>query len=573
MPDAGEPNQAVSLPPPRQRPWDEDVAVPLPDNAGFTDAEHWAWSKIIRGEIADMRFATGEDDGAGDQANQEIANGEGKQTLKPWPEHRKLSARFFEVVLFHEPWCSAKIKPWMRVSHALVVDEIDWSNTEIKDEFWLDQSRIQSTLNWQGTRFSGLISLEATRLELGLNADRIQAGGIFCRGGFKSIGDIRVPGAHIRGNLDLEGANLSRGLIADSTQIEGSLFCRDDFKCGGEINLLSASIVGSAEFDGAELTRGILADRVRVGGSLYCRSGFKADGAVSLRGARIGNTMQLLGTFNNRVDLSSATVTGELQFDVGGRFSPTWGKNAQLLLRNATCGALAGKVNSLKRTNDKGKSECVPTDMLGLSYARIGGLAGDGERAGATLADASVKDLVALLESDAPKKDAFSPQPYRQLADALMAAGREEKAHKIRFALLEHERAAKGVPLTRKAALFLSRHLIGHGFENWRAAIGFALVVLATAAVGLWFQGHPFVTDPAAMDFRAMGDWGGYALGNAIPLLELDPSHATFVADRFGEEAPLGLKTWLYSFKLLGFLLLSYLAAGLSGFASRSARS
>lgn len=70
-----------------------------------------------------------------------------------------------------------------------------------------------------------------------------------------------------------------------------------------------------------------------------------------------------------------------------------------------------------------------------------------------------------------------------------------------------------------------------------------------------------------------MGDWGGYALGNAIPILELDPDHKTFIKDRFGETTPLWLKTILYSSKLLGFVLLSYLAAGLSGFASRSTRS
>lgn len=530
MSDAGEPPQPrISTEPARQRPWDKDIRVPLPAGSGFTESEHWAWSKIVRGEIADMRFATGKDDGAGADANEEAEGEGGKKALKPWPDSRKLSARFFETILFHEPWASASAKPWVRIQCAWMAEELDWENAHFSGEIGLWYCRFDKNPNFMGLRIGRLLNFQGTRL--------------------------------------------AQGIRADGLQIEGALFFRRGFRAEGEVRLVGARIGSNVDFGGATLTQGLGADGIRVEGSLYCREGFKADGKVRLLRAHIGGDLQLLGAFDGLVNLTGATIVGELQFDQGGTAQPTWGDNVRLVLRNVSCGALGGKIESFRRANAKGKRALsVPVDLLGLSYSRIGGLAGPGVQAGATLADASAKELIAFLQSDAPRNGIFTPQPYRQLADALMAAGREEKAHQIRFALLEHERLAKGVPLTRKAALFLSRHLIGHGFENWRATIGFALVVLATAAIGLWYQGHPFVTAPAAMDFRAMGDWGGYALGNSIPLLELDPAHKTFVQDRFGATAPLGLKTWLYSFKLLGFVMLSYLAAGLSGFASRSAR-
>ncbi len=619
MPDAGEPHH-ISPTGPRQRPWDTGVSVPLPEGVGFTDAERWAWAQIIRGDIADMRFSTGKDDGAGSDANEEIEGPDGVKVLKPWPASRKLSARFFDTILFQEPWASAKVRPWVRVYCAWIDERerLNWAHAQAPDELALLCSRIDAQPIWQGTRFAGSVSLSGTRLQQGLLGDRLQVGGsLQCREGFTSGADVRLLGAHICGNLGMDGAQLTSAFSADGIRIDGGLFCRDGFRARGEVRLLHARIQGSAEFAkcelnglsgdgmivggnlfmqdnfkstgpvrlpsarvgavmtiiGAELEKGLTADGLHIEGSLLCRGGARIEDEVNLLGARINNNAQLRGNFNGLVDLTGSEIAGELQFDQGGELPAVWGENARLVLRNVTCGALAGVISSFRRANHRGKRVLsVPVDMLGLAYNRIGGSQGYYGEAGKTLADAPVKELVALLQSDAPKKRVFTPQPYHQLADALAAAGREEKAQRVRFALLEHERAAKGVPTTRKFALLLSRHLIGHGFENWRAALGFAALVLGTAAVGLAFEGRPMVTSLAAMDWRAMGDWGGYALGNAIPILELDPSHETFVKDRFGDAEPIWLKSILYSSKLLGFALLSYLAAGLTGFASRSAR-
>lgn len=531
MPDAGEPHH-ISPTGPRQRPWDTGVSVPLPEGVGFTDAERWAWAQIIRGDIADMRFSTGQDDGAGSDANEGEETSPGKVHLRRWPESRKLSARFFETILFHQPWASARAKPWVRVLCAWIDGQLLWENSEFSGEIGLYRCRFDERPDLMG----------------------------FCVGR----------------TLNFSGSRFLRGIDGDGLRAGGDVYFRDEFVSEDAVDLPGIHVAGDLDFSGATLMRGVRAEACNVNGNVYCRTRFKANGDVNFIGARIGCDFHLQGDatyINSTVDLTGATIGNELQFDQGGAFPPDWGPQARLVLRNVTCGALAGAIASFRRANNKGKrTTSVPVDLLGLSYSRIGGLAGFGAQAGATLADAPSKDLVALIQSDAPRNGVFTPQPYHQLADALMAAGREEKAQRVRFALLEHERLAKGVPATRKLALFLSRHLIGHGFENWRAATLFGLVAFATTVAGLTFEGRSPADSLAAVDWRALGDWGGYALGNAIPVLQLDPDHETFIKDRFGEEAPLWLKTVLYTSKLLGFVLLSYLAAGLTGFASRSAR-
>lgn len=689
----------------RQRPWEAEIAVKLPADAGFSEAEHWAWGKIIRGETADMRLSTGSDDGAGEDANEEIDGADGKKTLKPWPQTRVLSARFVDTILFHEPWASAKVKPWVDVKNAWVKGQLNWVNSIIKDLLGLDHCRIDEKLLWEGARFGESISLEGSRLEHGLSGDKLQVeGSLYCRGGFRAEGELRLLGARIGSNLEFSGATLRKGIAAHGLQVGGNFFCDDgftaegsvavigahisglagfddatlaegldadrlhvdgdlscsslkadgdislvgarvggvakfdgatlgqgldadrlkvdgdfscergftskgnvqlrgariggdmifrsanmaagfnasgakiegdlhcsqDFKAEGAVQLLDAHISGIASFGGATLAHGLSADRLQIERSLFCRGAFKTEGDLNLLSARIGGDVQMRGELNGLIDLTGTNIVGELQFDQGDGLVPTWGKAARLILRNVSCDALAGAIGSFERKGAKGKVEYVPVELLGFSYAKIGGLTGGGETKAATLADANARELIKFLQSDAPKRGAFSPQPYRQLANALMDAGQEVKANKIRFALFEHERAAAGVPASRKFVLFLSRLFIGHGFANWRAALGFGLVVLGSAAAGLAFEGRPFA--PATPDWKAMADWGGFALGNSIPLVELDPHHSHFLDDRFAAGIPDYVKTSLYSAKLLGFVLLSYLAAGLSGFASRSAR-
>lgn len=502
--------------PPRQRPWDTQVAVPLPNDGGFTPQEHWAWSKIIRGEPADMRFAKYDsDDGAGENTAES----------DKWPEHRVLSAKFFETVLFHEPWRSARAKPWLRVRCAIVCDEISWQNEQVTTEFGLVRCVFKGTVNWIGLRVDGTINL---------------AGARFC---------ARFDG--------------------DGMRIRGDLFCRDGFRTEKEFEFLGCHIEGDLSLAGAKLAQGMNIDGLRLGGGFFIRRGFTSDGPIKMLGSVVEGSVQIQGvetTINAEVNLTGSRIQSELAFDQGGKFCVDWGPKAELVLRNVSCQAFSAAPQALLRATTGGKKEHMPVDLLGFTYRQIGGTAGMGDRAGATLADASPRQLRAFLASDRGNSRTFTPQPYRQLARVLAEGGHQARADAVLKALANHELGCKDVSLGRKVGLFFSKHLVMYGYGSWRALALFGLLVVSGVGYGLWVSGG------FERSLEEIIAWARFTFGNAVPLLTLDETHKDFLHTAMENSAignPEAIKLAFDGQKMVGYVLLTYLAAGLSGLASK----
>jgi hypothetical protein len=143
---------------------------------------------------------------------------------------------------------------------------------------------------------------------------------------FETKGTIRLVGAHIRGQIELAGAVLHHSdgdrnaLVADGLIVDGDVFCRrhgyERFQANGEIRLPGAHIggdldLGGAEFTGASYRDGsqiaLRGDGLRVDGDVHCRlymfgvdREFTARGNLRLAGGRIGG----------QLDLSKAELTG-----------------------------------------------------------------------------------------------------------------------------------------------------------------------------------------------------------------------------------------------------------------------
>jgi hypothetical protein len=169
-------------------------------------------------------------------------------------------------------------------------------------------------------------------------------------------------------------------------------------------------------------------------------------------------------------------------------------------------------------------------------------------------------------------KDHFDPAPYLALSSSLHEAGRKDRAADIRMALGDYELVAPGTPLQQRFLLLLSRIFIGYGERNHRAIIAFIVVVAGAAAMGYWQDliWLPAETPAGRWDQQAWLDWMGFAFGDAVPILTFDEAHKTFLVDRFAPHSvPTGLTAFFYFVKIVGFIILSYLAAGLSGLAQR----
>ncbi|MFI5025845.1 MAG: hypothetical protein ACHQCI_03735 [Solirubrobacterales bacterium] len=180
----------------------------------------------------------------------------------------------------------------------------------------------------------------STRTEVALRADGLRVdGGIFCREGFEARGEVRLPGAHIGGQLSLDKATLRKGLSGYGLRVDRDMFCQDGFEAKGEVDLRRAHIAGVLSLDKATLGQGLYGEGLRVDGSMHCRNGFEAKGLIYLQGARIAGQLEFdkatlgQGLSGNRLQvgssmfcrngfeakglvyLQSARIAGQLEFD------------------------------------------------------------------------------------------------------------------------------------------------------------------------------------------------------------------------------------------------------------------
>lgn len=560
----------------RQYPWLSPTAISLPSDAGFKPHEHWAWARIIRGEIADMRFFPQDDPVAqlrGTAAKDDGA-GNDPRASDNWPAHREISANFMLAALFYEPWATARARASIRIGAAKFIDVLDWQNETYSGLLGLYSCSFRKRLNWIGLRVNGTLGMNASCLEAELGADgMVVTGDLFLRNQFTARGNVRLLGVNVGGDVAFTGAEFMNGFNADGIVVGSGLFCTDDFKSHAELRLNGARIAGNMDFEGAHLERVLNADACVVSGDVFCRGLRKAE-ALNFRGARIAQDLQLSqSVIDGVVDLTGAQIDGEINLAQHADDGPKWGPSARLVLRNASAGALAGGLHALKRQ----RSGFVPCELGGFSYQRLGGL-GAG-RAGSTLASASSVDLRAWLRRCRPS-DHYDPAPYQMLAKALQDAGRKDRASDIRMSQGNYELVVRGTPPQQRFMLLMSSLFIGYGERNHRALLWFALTVIGAAAIGYWqdMRWSPAGEPDGWMDWQAWRDWVGYAFGGAVPLLTFDEGHKTFLVDRFcgvrlGEVCPTGVPTGLtgffYTVKVIGFVILSYLAAGVSGLAQR----
>lgn len=164
-----------------------------------------------------------------------------------------------------------------------------------------------------------------------VQADRLLITGALLAYRLRALGEVRLPGMRVGGNVNFSGARLENparfALDCNGVQIGGSLLCAVDtfgsadrhqpFVARGELHLLSARVDGDIVFRGANLRgpqRGqadldgdpyldpwsaLVADRLRVDGDLELSDGLSATGTLRMINARIGGTLRLARAWVN----------------------------------------------------------------------------------------------------------------------------------------------------------------------------------------------------------------------------------------------------------------------------------
>ncbi|MEM6334788.1 MAG: hypothetical protein AAF823_15750 [Planctomycetota bacterium] len=386
----------------------------------------------------------------------------------------------------------------LRLYGALVIERID-----------LDNIRLDARLVWRCCKLReelSLIQAEVAALSLsgtrvgGINADRIKVqGSVFLRRSgddrFHAIGEVRLLGANIGGNLDCIGGRFdnkrSDALSVDGAKIKGNVFmnCSGDqrFHATGEVRLLGAHIGGDLDCGGGRFENkgghALSADRAEVKSSVFLsRSGderFHATGAVRLPGAHIGGGLYCTGTrFDGLLNMQAATVRG------GWVFRSLWRSSAMprvdgpgtlLDLSQASFGVVAD--------DDDAPSHFQTIVLSGFKY---GGFDGD--------ASTDARFRIERWLRRQPEDLRSRPQPYEQLAGVLRKMGHRREAERV---LIEYQRVRRWEKAATMRAARYERQvarwfawlfswmydlLLGYGYR-WGRPLWISVVILIASAM------------------------------------------------------------------------------------------
>ena len=584
----------------------DSAANPVAAAEDWTPQEKFVWKRVAAGEIADFNTA----DGYGGKLDPKTPEG--------WLKNRVLRPVFLEAILLKEQYRRNLTRRGVTISGASFTQVIELEGAELQHRLVLSGSLIEKGADLSGLKSKYLIDLSGSKISgtlqangLDLEADLLMGNGEFA--------EVDLTGADIRGQLDLAGSKVTGKLDMNGLHVEQDLFMNDTAEfveidltgahIDGELNLIGSQVTGKLDmnglhvdqdlfmsdkaefadvdlavahvggqlaFDGSKVTgkldmNGIRVndhlfmryngeftdvdlknahiggqlslidctvsgtlecDSVDVGASIFPSSGASFSGPISLNSAKIGQNLELAeGRFGNQVDITGARIGGEFYLGSAKHWPAIWQAGAALILRNAS-------VDTIQDLSDAWPDRL---DLNGFNYRSLGGT-------NATEKDPLLDRPVEWFEAWLGKQQRYAAQPYEQLAFCLKNNGKSEMATTIRFAGSERERKEPS-GWWHYTWLTIFKYSVGYGYRPWWA-LGWAAAFVLLGAAVLQISGE---------GLRNNMPYGlAYSFDMLLPLVKLRESHYEF--DLLG-----WARYYFYVHKIMGYLLASFLIAGLSG--------
>jgi hypothetical protein len=226
-----------------------------------------------------------------------------------------------------DPDAESMIDPkGIRVLAATIPNDLDLRGCQISHQLYFHACEFHGRVNLMSasTRSLYLIFCQASK---GIDADGIRVEGAVRAVNLKACSAIRLLGARIDGNLELDGTTLGGAdapLILDGARILGSVFMRDGLQCSGEIRMLNAEIEGDLGIIGGKVIsteRALTLDKVIVKGLISLSGGFQAVGKISLSGGQVFGDLTCSGASLSAqdvaLDLATATIRGHVYLNQG----------------------------------------------------------------------------------------------------------------------------------------------------------------------------------------------------------------------------------------------------------------
>jgi uncharacterized protein YjbI with pentapeptide repeats len=541
-------------------------AIELPrKSSDWTKQEHWVWKEICNGRQADLRA----------YARVDPPSRQGDR--RPG---RELTQRFLETILLHEPYLSAIPRGGVKIAGARFPTEINLSNAKLTHELAITNSRFDSNLILRGLSTERELSIESDVIEGKVDMSGLQAKSLVLRG-FTAHKEVELRGANIGGQLIMIDATIMDTLDMDGLQVAQHLFLRNaslatvvlrgarigdqlDMRCvtvkreldmdslqvGRHVFMSDATLFKGAKLRGAKILGQLTMERaavadvldmadLQVGGSLFMRDIVLFERA-SLIYLAVGGNLDLSGGSFSSMNLSGAKVNQALRLGSRMRQRPEWEHGASLILRNASVRDLQDRLDCSDAEPRCQGSWPMVLELDGFMYENLSALDVN------TQSDMAVRRAEWWADWLARQKE-FSPQPYEQLAFVLQKLGQKDKAKDILYEAKDRERY-KAQPLG-KTWLTMQKWFIGYGYRiyyAWAWVLGF--VVAGVVVLQLSGEGR-----------RNNMPFGiAYSIDMLLPVIHLRDAHYKIDLDGWA-------RYWFFFHKTMGYVLASFLIAGLSG--------
>ena len=522
--------------------------------------ERWAWKQIINGEVVNFN-------------SRDFYKTIDKNKSKKEKPVSSLSSSFLETILLKKEFSDLISRKGVRIIGAAFEKRLDLSHSDIACEVWLDQCIFNSDVDFSFAKFNNSISMENSTFQ----------------------GKVFLNGLSINGQLNLSESTFDEDLSMDSLKVNSHLFMSE--LTAKFINLRNAFIEGELDSRSSQVTYLYIMDNIKIGENL------------ALSGSKIEDLDLHNALINGHLDLSDATVFKNINLVSANIKKSLLMKNADIRTGMIMTGAnvnddidLSGSdfknillmdsvtINRnlfLSRSNNISRfcnvilsdsivigsiylvdPEYCEDAKLNLRYAKVG-LIIDSENAWPadidinnfiysgfssplnnsikTAQDRKINWYIEWLK----KNQNFSIQPYSQLSKKLIEQGRANDANKILFISrrIQHSKTSEVLSWLWQSLQLI---FIGYGYKIFYCLYWFLGFLLIGA----------FVLNKSGQGKENNMPFGfSYSFDMLLPFIKLREYHYKNV------ELKGWVKYYFYFHQLMGYILASFLIAGLSGLA------
>jgi hypothetical protein len=429
-----------------------------------------------------------------------------------WPAQRDLSQRFLETILTNDAYRSRIPLRGIFIVGARFPDEFNLAHVKLDRDLWLLSSQFNA-LNLVGADFSGHLDFKGSSVTKRVNMDSLHADALSMEG-------VHFP------DLWLATAKIANLIRLNDSVVAGQIQMMN-MEVGNDVQMLNSSL------------NEVILRSVKIGGTLTI-AGPKHRGGppcVTQGAPRSGSPLS--------VNLTQATI-GTL--NLGGvcygpvNAADNWGTGASLILTNASVRTLQ---DGLCRDNESECADVTWPDHLELNGFNVQQLQGFDDGKETDMADRPASWWIHWLNKQAN----YSPLPYESIAASLSNLGHKDTATDILYAGKTRELLEATPSWTDKVRLYLLRLLIGFGYRIYYA-FWWALALVIAGALVLRLSGE---------GKRLNMPYGiAYSIDMALPIIHLREAHYEIDLNGYA-------RYYFYFHKTMGFVLASFLIAGLAG--------